>query len=251
MLPISAVLFLTSIGTISLPRLAFAQILGTTEDTFSAKGLISSLITRANQSTTTNTTAFNSTKAPTATTAIPPPYRLTGTWNLNVTNGNVTNFKTNFVMAPVNARNNTAANNNNLSRTYQITNLHTERDKYIQLNGDGTAFILGGADVKSKNGIDNWKNVNTVIIIDRLNTMKIILDSNATNNHFNTVILGTADSIKDHNGKEMKTSIGTSVPISNMTSTPTKQPGVPSASSPTSPPTTSNPPPPPAASLPR
>src|SRR5919198_2743325 len=133
-------LFFTSIDS-SLLRLAFAQVIGTTEDTFSAKGLISSLITRTNESTTTNTTAINTTKIPTTSTAIPPPYRITGTWNLNVTNGNVTNFKANFAMAPVVDTRNYTAKNNNLSRTYEINNFTTERDKYIVLNGDGTAFI--------------------------------------------------------------------------------------------------------------
>ena len=256
-------LFFTSIDS-SLIRLAFAQVIGTTEDTFSAKGPISSLITRTNESTTTNTTLVNTTKIPTTSTAIPPPYRITGTWNLNVTNGNVTNFKANFAMAPVVDTRNYTAKNNNLSRTYEINNFTTERDKYIVLNGDGTAFILGGADVKSKNGTDNWKNVNTVIIIDRLNNMKLILDSNATKNHFNSLILGTADSVKDHTGREMKTSIGASLPTGNMTGSPTTiiPPGVsspPSSSSPpsfpTSPPTTPSSPsppslPPPAANLP-
>src|ERR671937_192348 len=92
-------LFFTSIDS-SLMRLGFAQVIGTTEDTFSAKGLISSLITRTNESTTTtNTTAMNTTNIPTtlgtttigttSSTTIPPPYRKTGTWNMNVTNRNV------------------------------------------------------------------------------------------------------------------------------------------------------------------
>ncbi len=85
--------------------------------------------------------------------------------------------------------------------------------------------------------------------------MKFILDSNATSNHFNNLILGTTDSVKDHNGKEMKTSIIGSVPTSNMTTssgttTTTIRPGLPSPSFPPSPPTTSNTPPPPAAKLP-
>jgi hypothetical protein len=151
-------------------------------------------------------------------------------------------------MAPVVDTRNYTAKNSNLSRTYEINNFTTERDKYIVLNGDGTAFILGGADVKSKNGTDNWKNVNTVIIIDRLNNMKLILDSNATKNHFNSLILGTADSVKDHTGREMKTSIGASLPTGNITGSPatTIPPGVSSPPSfPTSPSTTPNSPPPP------
>jgi hypothetical protein len=226
-------------------QLTFAQIIGTTEDTFSAKGSISSLVTSANQSITTNSTAINSTTAPTAnstainsttaptanstaatTTAIPIPYRLTGTWHLNVTSGNVTNFKAKFVMSHLNPDNLTA-NKANLSRAYEITNFQGDRDKFVQLNGDGTAFIVGGAHVKSTNGIDNWKNVETVLIIDRLNTMKIVLDSNATANHFKSIILGKVDSIKDHNGREMKTNIGAFAPTGNMTNSLGAQSGIP------------------------
>jgi hypothetical protein len=187
-------------SVITYPKSAFAQII---EDTFSAKGRISSFVSSTNESmtttaaqggntsnsttTTTNTASHNTTTAPTSSL-----YKLAGTWRLNVKDGNVTYFEASFVMSRDNATNH--------SNTYGITNFHVENGGYIQLYPDGTAFIPGTVDIKT-NGFDKWKNVEATIVIDKLTAMEIVLDSNKTN--FKDPIRGVTDSLTDHLGKQI------------------------------------------------
>jgi hypothetical protein len=184
-------------SVVAYPKSAFAQII---EDTFSAKGRISSLVSSTNESmTTTATLGGNTSNSPTTIAfhnktigTTPSLYKLAGTWRLNVKGGNVTYFEASFVMSHDNATNH--------SNNYGITNFHVENGSYIQLYSDGTAFIPGTVDIKT-NGLDKWKNVNATIVIDKLTAMEIVLDSNKTN--FKDPIRGVTDSLTDHLGKQI------------------------------------------------
>jgi hypothetical protein len=183
----------------SYVQLVLAQT--TMEDTFSGKGLVSSTTSNANE--LPDIIKAKSNKA----TAL-SPYRLAGTWHMNVNSGNVTNFEMTFTMKAVSGSNRT--------HTHEITNFQSERNRYIQLTPDGSTFILGTVTVRTNN-TDKWKNVGATMIIENLNKIKIILDSNATNNHFNGPIYGSITSLKDHAGREMINNL----PIANMNTTRT------------------------------
>jgi hypothetical protein len=168
-------------SVVAYPKSAFAQI---TEDTFSAKGLISSFVSSTNESIAT---ASHNTI-----TGAPSLYKLAGTWRLDVKSGNVNYFEASFVMSHGNATNH--------SSRYNITNFHVEKGRYIQIYPDGTAFIPGTVDIKT-NGFNKWKNANATIVIDKLMAMEIVLDSNKTN--FKDPIRGVTNSITNHLGRQM------------------------------------------------
>lgn len=174
---------------------SFAQI---TEDTFSAKGLISSFVSSTNESRTAtaalggNTNTSTATVSHNTTTTPTSLYKLAGTWRLDVKSGNVTHFEASFVMSHGNATNH--------SSRYDITNFHEEKGRYIQIYSDGTAFIPGTVDIKT-NGFNKWKNANATIVIDKLMAMEIVLDSNKTN--FKDPIRGVTNSIINHLGRQM------------------------------------------------
>jgi hypothetical protein len=189
----SLVLMIAFVFVFAHLKSAFAQI---TEDTFSAKGLISSFVSGTNESRTTTGALGGNTSVTTAShnTTIGPPslYKLAGTWRLDVKSGNVNYFEASFVMSHGNATNH--------SSRYNITNFHVEKGRYIQIYPDGTAFIPGTIDIKT-NGFNKWKNANATIVIDKLMAMEIVLDSNKTN--FKDPIRGVTNSITNHLGRQM------------------------------------------------
>jgi hypothetical protein len=150
--------------------------------TLSARGLISSFILSTGQpAPPTPTNATGGGNATNATTPAPAPaesllpYILGGEWNTNVNNGNVTSFDSNFTMVHTDGTD---------KHTHDITNFVSNPDSApFQPNTNETALVIG----KSNIGVDGspkWNNVETTLILDKLSTLSIIVDSNATDNHF-------------------------------------------------------------------
>ena len=148
----------------------------------SARGLISSFILSTGQpAPPTPTNATGGGNATNATTPTPAPaesllpYILGGDWNTNVNNGNVTSFDSNFTMVHTDGTE---------KHTHDITNFVSNPDSApFQPNTNETALVIG----KSNIGVDGspkWNNVETTLILDKLSTLSIIVDSNATDNHF-------------------------------------------------------------------
>ena len=102
------------------------------------------------------------------------PFVLTGDWNLSVKNGNVKDFAANFTMLHIDGTG---------SHAVKLINFQTDANRTVYLGSDGTASIMGTVDVEL-NGANKWKGVHTIIVIERLNTIYVVLDSNATANYF-------------------------------------------------------------------
>ena len=150
--------------------------------TLSAQGLISSFILSTGQpeppAPANATGGANATNA-TAPAPVPAesllPYILGGDWNMNVNNGNVTNFDSNFTMVHTDGTE---------KHTHEITSFVSNPDNApFQPNNNETALVLGKSNIET-NGSPKWNDVDTTIILDKLSTVSIILDSNATDNHF-------------------------------------------------------------------
>jgi hypothetical protein len=102
------------------------------------------------------------------------PFILTGDWNLSVKNGKVRDFTANFTMLHIDGTG---------SHVIKLINFQADANRTVYLGSDGTASIIGTVDVEL-NGTDKWKGVHTIIVIERLNTIYVVLDSNATANYF-------------------------------------------------------------------
>jgi hypothetical protein len=161
------------------------------EDTFTARGVISSLVSNATEFSDTAKSGNASIKNKETSLS---QNRIVGTWKLNVNSGNVTDFNAMITMRPTNKTSN--------AQSYELTKFHTETSRYIQLNPDGGAFILGTVSVNT-NGSRNWKNIGVTIVIGKPNIIKIILDPTAISTPFNAPINGTIDSLRDRTGLEM------------------------------------------------
>jgi hypothetical protein len=150
--------------------------------TLSARGLISSFILSTGQPTPpTPTNATGGGNATNATTPAPAPaesllpYILGGDWNMNVNNGNVTSFDSNFTMVHTDGTE---------KHTHDITNFVSNPDSApLQPNTNETALVIGNSNI-GVDGSPKWNNVETTLILDKLSTLSIIVDSNATDNHF-------------------------------------------------------------------
>lgn len=184
-------------------------------DTFSARGLIATLIlsdtgsltnntvnigNKSQTMTTTNKTGMMMTSGITNMTTTftkakeKVSYALTGDWNLNVDGGKVTEFMANFTMININGTE---------RHTHSVTGFKADNNTNVQLNPTGTTMFDGKVDVKT-NGTGKWTNVNTTIYIEKLNTIHLIVDPKATDNHFKgQPIYGVTNSLIDENGKEM------------------------------------------------
>jgi hypothetical protein len=190
------------------------DIAGEAIDTFSARGLIATLIltdtgpltnntvnigNKLQTMTTTNKTGMMMTSGITNMTTSTKAkekvlYALTGDWNLNVDGGKVTEFTANFTMININGTE---------RHSHSVTGFKADNNTNVQLNPSGTTMFDGKIDVKT-NGISKWTNVNTTIYIEKLNTIHFILDPKTTDNHFKgQPIYGITNSLVDENGKEM------------------------------------------------
>jgi len=138
------------------------QSVNSTSSTFSAIGTISSLVITVPKHESNITNAFK--------------VILTGDWILNVHNGTVTNFETNFLASPMDG---------SMGHIHQITNFSANKNEMIQLTPDNnnSLSINGTADIKI-NGITIWKDVDLSFIMSNDSTITIDPNDKDTGNHF-------------------------------------------------------------------
>jgi hypothetical protein len=180
-------------------------------DTFSANGTISSLvfdsgISSPSLSTTTTTTTNRTISLGTNTIAneekYQAPYALSGDWSLKVERGKVKDFMTKFTMVRIDGTE---------RHLHEIINFKSNNNSDIQLDPTNITFIKGISDIRT-NGIDNWKGVDTFLLINKLRILSIIPSSNNVNDHFKgQPIYGVTESMKDKTGNDII------VPLNNMT----------------------------------
>lgn len=156
-------------------------------DTFTSSGKISSLVFVHEKLAKENKSniASNFTNA--------TKFVLSGNWDLKVDKGKVTDFTANFVKVLANG---------SRWHTHEISNFNSNNTG-IELKPDKMTSFSGTVDVKLNNTTP-WNGTNVNVMLSKGKTIQIVLDNNATGNHFQgQPIYGTVDSIKDGTGKEM------------------------------------------------
>ena len=130
--------------------------------TFSGTGQISSLVITVPES------GFNITDA--------VKVILTGEWNLNVRNGNVTEFAVNFLASPMDG---------SKPHIHQITDFrpYDNSGEPIALTRDYSLSVTGTADIKI-NGVTVWEDADVSISISKGNTFIFDPDDLDTEDHF-------------------------------------------------------------------
>ena len=100
---------------------------------------------------------------------------LTGDWNLDVNNGNVTNFTLNLLASPMDG---------STPHIHQITNFRPNNNvEPITLAEDNSVSINGMVDIM-ENAILAWGNADVSISISKCNTFIFDPDYVDTDNHF-------------------------------------------------------------------
>jgi hypothetical protein len=187
----------------ALSKIAYAQTIINLKplETFSAKGLIGSLIFNTEGTeglrSRSNSSYINKTNANITSAALTNknnPYILVGNWGLNVTNKKITYFDINFTMVHASGTD---------RHTHELTNFKRMSIIPILLDPNGITFI-GMMDIK-QNGNDKWFGVPvTVSVGKQFNTISIKTNPDYTNNHFmRQPIYGTFTSLKDQSGTEL------------------------------------------------
>jgi hypothetical protein len=147
-------------------KMVDTQSVNSTSKTFSIIGTISSLVITVPQHEFNITNVFK--------------VILTGDWVLNVHNGTVTNFETNFLASPMDG---------SMGHIHQITNFSENRedgDIIILSTSDNninSLLINGTADIKI-NGLTIWNESGISIMISKGNIITIDPDDKDTENHF-------------------------------------------------------------------
>ena len=146
-------------------KMVDTQSVNSTSKTFSVIGTISSLVMTVPQHEFNITNVFK--------------VILTGDWVLNVRNGTVINFETNFLASPMDG---------SMGHIHQITNFsekEDDRDVIILPTSDNnnSLSINGTADIKI-NGITIRNDAKLSITISKGNTITIDPDDKDTENHF-------------------------------------------------------------------
>ena len=147
-------------------KMVDTQSVNSTSNTFSIIGTISSLVITVPQHEFNIINVFK--------------VILTGDWVLNVHNGTVTNFETNFLASPMDG---------SMGHIHQITNFSEngeDGDTIILSTSDNninSLSINGTADIKI-NGITIWNDAGISITISKGNTITIDPDDKDTENHF-------------------------------------------------------------------
>ncbi|OLC87662.1 MAG: hypothetical protein AUJ08_00395 [Thaumarchaeota archaeon 13_1_40CM_3_50_5] len=122
------------------------------------------------------------------------PYILSGDWNLDVRDGNVTDFAANFTMVHIDGTS---------RHTHDLSNFVQSNSTTIDNSASGTSYIFGTVDVAA-DGENKWTKVDTLIMIEKNNVVIISLASEDTEDHFmGAPIYGIVDSMTDKNGNEM------------------------------------------------
>lgn len=147
-------------------KMVDTQSVNSTSKNFSVIGTISSLVITVPQHEFNITNVFK--------------VILTGDWVLNVRNGTVINFETNFLASPMDG---------SMGHIHQITDFsenEEDRDMIILPTSDSNSnnlSINGTADIKI-NGITIWNDAGISITISKGNTITIDPDDKDTENHF-------------------------------------------------------------------
>ena len=155
-------------------------------------------MTGLNSTSSSNMTS-TATSNETSTAQEKDPYILSGDWNLDVRDGNVSDFAANFTMVHIDGTS---------RHTHDLSNFVQSNSTTIDNSANGTSYIFGTVDVAA-DGEKKWTNVNALIMIQ--NTVVIIsLASEDTEDHFmGAPIYGIVDSMTDKNGNEMIETGGT------------------------------------------
>jgi hypothetical protein len=171
-LSITTALVLTSLLMLLIPsqmidqdkisKNALAQTSGGAENTFEMNGQISSLVLGMppNTKTVDMTTV--------------PKFILSGDWDMNVENGNITGFRANFYTGPVNGAEN---------HTHQLSNFRVNENTPIQISPDKSISLSGILDVGT-NGDNAWDNVNATVDVSKGRSITISLADEDTERHF-------------------------------------------------------------------
>lgn len=161
----------------------------TNTGTFSADGIISSLVFVAHNPDNTISKGNNASGLTNA-----KKFVLAGDWVLTVNGGKVTDFTAKFIKV---------LNNGERWHTHVITNFRSINNTKVNLPPDRSALISGTVDVKL-NGTSLWNATKVNILINKGKTITINLDNQATGNHFQgQPIYGVVESMKDATGNEM------------------------------------------------
>jgi hypothetical protein len=141
---------------------ALAQTSESAANTFEMNGQISSLVLGMppNTKTVDMTTV--------------PKFILSGDWDMNVDNGNLTDFRASFYTGPVNGAEN---------HTHQLSNFSVNENTPIQLSPDKSISLSGILDVGT-NGNKAWDNVNATVDVSKGRSITISLADEDTERHF-------------------------------------------------------------------
>jgi hypothetical protein len=171
-LSITTTLILTSLLMLLIPlymidqdeisKNALAQTSGGAGNTFEMDGQISSLVLGMPP----NTKNVDMTTV--------PKFILSGDWDMNVENGNLTDFRANFYTGPVNGAEN---------HTHQLGNFTIDENTPIQLSPDKSISLSGILDVGT-NDNSAWDNVNATVDVSKGRSITISLADEDTERHF-------------------------------------------------------------------
>lgn len=103
-----------------------------------------------------------------------PKFILSGDWDMNINNGNLTDFRASFYTGPVNGAEN---------HTHQLSNFRVNEDIPIQLSPDKSISLSGILDVGT-NGNKAWDNVNATVDVSEGRSITISLADEDTERHF-------------------------------------------------------------------
>jgi hypothetical protein len=159
----------------------------------------------------TSTTNETSTSNETSTAEeLEEPYVLSGDWNLDVQEGNVSEFAANFTMVHIDGT---------MRHTHELSNFVSSESAGIEISRNGTSLVFGTVFGKvdvATDGQPKWTGVDTVILIEGSNVISLSLASEDTDDHFGgQPIYGIVDSMTDENGNEL---IETTSTAGNVTS---------------------------------
>ena len=166
-------------------------------DTFTSSGKISSLVFVHEKPTNENNSSKNknNNRSDIATISVnATKFVLSGNWDLKVDKGKVTTFTSKFIKVLADGKR---------WHTHEITNFNSNNHTRIELKPDNTISFSGTVDVKLNNTTP-WNGTNVNVMISKGKTISIVLDNNATGDHFQgQPIYGIVDSIKDASAKEI------------------------------------------------
>jgi hypothetical protein len=172
-------------------------------DSSNMTGMESNMTSMDNMTSTSNETSTSA--------EIDPPYVVAGDWNLEVQDGNVTDFAANFTMVHIDGTG---------RHMHELSNFESSGSSTIDTSGEGSSFLFGTVDVAT-NGETAWTAADVLIIIEKNNVVSISLATEDTEDHFmGQPIYGIVESMTDAEGNEMiSTTATSSETMSNTTQT--------------------------------